>query len=175
MVLSVLGTSAAVLLLVAGIAKIGTPAPAMALFGRFSRPNARMLVRLSGAVEAAVALAVLIIGGRAAAAALAAVYLVLTGVALRLVRAPARTPCGCFGAADGDVGWAHVVVDVACTAAAVASAVVAMAPARTFWHAGAAPGTLLAAQAVLLAALGYLSITALPALAAARRALEQAS
>lgn len=171
MVVSALAAAAAMLLLVAGVAKLRTPGPAAMLFRHARRTTARRLVRLAAVAEVAVALLALVLGGRVGAGALALGYAVVTAVAVRLATAPQKAPCGCFGAADGDVGRAHVVVDLCCLAAAVTAAATGAAPAD-LWHAGGLVGTVAAAQSAVLAALAYLCITALPALAAARSKLE---
>ena len=176
MLLAAVTVAAAALLLVAGVAKLRTPGPAAAMITgalrvRRSR-SARRLARAAGLVEAAVAVAALVVADRAAFALLAGCYLVLTALAVRLATAPRPTACGCFGAADGAVGPTHVLLDLACLAAAAASAVHPSGGAVALFGSGASTGTVLLAQAALLAALGYLSITALPALAAARRILE---
>jgi hypothetical protein len=169
--------AAAILLVVAGAAKLRTPGPAGTMLVGFwpalrRLRRARAVARTAGAVELGAGLAVLAAGGRVTAAVLAACYLALTVVAVRLAARAEPAPCGCFGAADGDVGPAHIVVDVAALAIAVAALVRPVGSVADLFTGGTLTGLTLAAQAVLLAALGYLSITALPALAAARRTLE---
>lgn len=173
MLVTALTDAAAVLLAVAGIAKLRTPGPAATMLaGLGIRPlrRARAAARTAGAVEAVVAVAAIGFGGHLTTAALAACYLVLAAVALRLVLAGEPAPCGCFGAADGDVGPAHVVVDLAALAVSVVAAV-AGSSGITDWS-SSLEGFTAAGQAVLLAGLAYLAITALPALHAARRSLE---
>ena len=175
MLLTALTGAAALLLVVAGIAKLRTPAPAAAMLtGLGLRPvrRARAAARGAGAVEVAVGVAAIVLGGHAAIAALAACYLVLTAVAVRLVLRGEPAPCGCFGTADGDVGPAHVVLDVAAFAVALVASVAGPAGITGWGEHGALTGLTAAGQAALVAALGYLSITALPALTTARRALE---
>jgi hypothetical protein len=172
-----LTAAAAVLLAVAGVAKLRTPAPAAGMLVGFwprLRPlsRARALARGAGAVELCVGLAGILVGGRIIAALLAACYLALTAVAVRLATGAQRAPCGCFGAADGDVGAAHVLLDCCATAVAVTALFVDPGNVAGLFHTGIGVGITSCAQAALLAALGYLSITALPALAAARRTLE---
>ena len=172
--LTALTVAAAALLAVAGVAKLITPAPAAAmlveLWPRPRRPvRTRAVARLFGVVEVSVATAAVVIGGRSTAVLLAACYLVVTTVAVRLATRARPVPCGCFGNADGDVGTAHVVLD--CCATAVASAAVFVAPGNVaaLFGTGIVVGLLACAQAALLTVLGYLSVTALPALTAARR------
>ena len=174
MLLTALTGAAAILLAVAGFAKLRTPGPAAAMLaGLGLRPRrARPAARCAGAVEVGVGVSALAVGGHVATAALAACYLALTGVALRLALGGEPAPCGCFGAADGDVGPAHVVLDVAALATAVVGAVAGTSGITSWTAHGTWAAVIAAVQAALLAALGYLSITALPALATARRALE---
>jgi hypothetical protein len=175
-VVAALSTAAAVLLAVAGLAKLRTPAPAARMLVRFvprlGSRRARAIARTAGLIEVGSGIAMLAAGGRIAAAVLAACYLVLTIVAVRLATGPEPTPCGCFGAADGDVGIAHIVLDGCALAAALAAVVRPPGGLAAVFHDGGVNGAVVLAQAVLLAALGYLSITALPALVAARRTLE---
>jgi hypothetical protein len=180
MVIGALCAAAAVLLIVAGLAKFRTPDPAAAmivlLWPRF-RPlhRARVVARAAGAVEFGAGLATLTAGGRIAVALLAACYLVLTAVAIRLATGPKKAPCGCFGAADGTVGAPHVVLDLAGLTVAVFGCVRPPGAVPALFDDGALTGVTVTAQVLLLAALGYLSITALPALSAARREAEGAS
>lgn len=167
--------AAALLLLVAGAAKLRTPDPAAAMIRRMWRirpASGRVGARAVAVIELATAVAVLATGSRAAAIALAVCYLVLTVVAVRLALGAERTACGCFGAADGAVGPAHVTLDLAALAVAVWASIRAPGTAAALFDHGALVGVTACAQAGLLAALGYLSITALPALAAARRSVE---
>jgi hypothetical protein len=134
--------------------------------------RARRIARLAGVVELAAGLATLAVGGRIALSLLAACYLVLTAVALRLATGAQRAACGCFGAADGIVGAPHVVLDLACLGVAGWAFVQSPAGVTALYGGGVLTGLAVTAQALLLAALGYLSITALPALSAARRSVE---
>ena len=176
MIVAALSAAAAVLLAVAGVAKLRTPGPAAGMIAgfwpRLSRARARTAARSSGVVELGAGLAVLGFGGRGPAVALAVCFLVLTVVAIRLVRRPDAAPCGCFGAADADVGIGHVVLDACAMAIASVAIVRPSGGVSTLFDGGTLSGVMVCAQAVLLAALGYLSITALPALVAARRSLE---
>lgn len=161
-----LGVATAVLLAVSGLAKLRAPAPATAmitsLLPALRRRRLAPAVRLLGLSELAIGVAFLAIGGRAAAALLAGCYLGFLAVAVRLVGR--HTPCGCFGATEAPVGIAHVLLNCAATAVATAAIV------RPVHVLGGLPahGSLVAAagigQAVLLVWLGYLGVTALPAL-----------
>lgn len=178
MLIAALTAAAAALLAVAGLAKLRTPGPAATMIAGFwprlaPLRRARSVARAVGIVETATGTAILVAGGRIAATALAACYLALTLVALRLVFGGRRAPCGCFGAADGDVGVPHVLLDGCALAIAVAAIITAPAGVGALFASGALIGSVASVQAALLAALGYLSITALPALVAARKPLER--
>jgi hypothetical protein len=174
-VIGALTAAAAVLLGVAGLAKARSPAPAAAMITRViprTRGRSRALtsaVRVGGGVEAVIAVAFLSIGGRVAAALVAACYLVFTVVALRLATDRRHTSCGCFGAADSPVGVAHVVLDAVCLAATAASVAIPVGAGGGRLEQGALVAVVGCGQVLLLAWLGYLAITALPALASLRR------
>ena len=177
MLVAALIAAAAVLLVVAGAAKLRTPGPAARMLVGLTprlRPlrRARTLARAAGTVELGTGLAVLAVGGRAAAVALCGCYLVLTVVAVRLALGDESAPCGCFGAADGAVGPAHIVLDLAALGVGVAALVHPVGGVADLFGDGAVTGLTVVAQAALLAALAYLSITALPALTATRRPVE---
>lgn len=163
---------AAVLLVVAGVAKLRTPAPAAAMLRGFApRLRGHGYARAAGVVEIAAGTVALVWGNSIA---LAVCYLALLIVAIRLVRKPQGAACGCFGAADGEVGAAHIVLDAVCLAIAVAGVAVSPRSALDLVGDGTLTSYTVVAQAFLAAALGYLSITALPALSSARRSVEAA-
>jgi hypothetical protein len=165
--------AAALLLAGAGLAKLRAPAPAIAMLRRvWPRLSGALVVRTVGTGELGVALLVIVSGDRVANVALTSWYAAFTVVTVHLVRRAPATSCGCFGRADSPVGIAHVVQNIVC--AAVAAVAVARPPGRFggLLDAGALHAAVGTAQAGLLAYLGFLSITALPALGAARRQVE---
>jgi hypothetical protein len=178
-VIDSLAAGAALLLVVSGAAKIHSPAAAAAMLAR-AWPWLRRAhplttaVRVGGAVETSIGLAMLAHGGRVAAGLLACCYLVFTVVAVRLTHMGGGAPCGCFGRADSPVGRAHIVLDTACLAVAVVATVRPSGTIAGLFDHGALIGAVGVTQVMLLASLGYLSITALPALAADRRRLMEA-
>jgi hypothetical protein len=176
--IGILAAAAAVLVLAAGLAKLRRPDPAgamlrRALAGRV-RPDhdLRNAVRVAAGLEVAVAVLFLVVGGRVPAALLAATYLGFLAVVVLARRRPGATSCGCFGRADAPLGVAHLGLD------AVGLLVAALAVGRPVGALGGlldlapAPAVIGGAQLLLVAGLGFLSITALPALAAARHPLE---
>lgn len=179
MLSSALLAAAALLLFVAGVAKVRTPGPAaqmlVTVWPRI-RPvrRARLVARTVGVIEGAAAVATLVTGSRAAIVVLLLCYLVVTAVAVRLAFGRERASCGCFGAADGAVGVPHLVVDVAAVMVAAWAAARPPGGVGSLFDDGALTGVTLVLQVVLLTALAYLSLTALPALVAARRTVEGA-
>lgn len=178
--LAALCASAAVVLLVSGLAKIARPgatATMLAELFRLTTPRLprrpavlRPVARGVGVAEVTVAALVLAVGGRVAAALLAVAYAAFVAVAARL--AGRAVSCGCFGRDDSPVGRSHVVVTSVAAAVSAAGAVVAIPAGGGLFDldgAAAAGGALLV---VVLATLTYLSMTALPALSSARRLVE---
>jgi hypothetical protein len=166
--------AAALLLACAGLAKLRVPSPAVTMVRRVwpRLPSGMLVVRCVGAGELVVGLLAIGLGSRSASLALAGWYIAFTTLTVYLVRHAPATPCGCFGRADSPIGIAHVLQNAIC--AGIAAVAVARPPGRFggLPDHGALTAAVGSAQAVLLAYLGFLSITALPALAAARRQLE---
>jgi hypothetical protein len=172
--------AAALLLAGAGAAKLRAPEQAAAMLRQAGWATlrvaaARQLVRAAGAVELAVGVAVVVTGSRLADVQLGVCYLAFLAVAGRLLRGGERASCGCFGATDSPVGIGHLVVNVAAVGVAVAGIVRAPGPVGGLFDGDVLTGVVGVGQSVLLAYLGYLSITALPALVAARRRLLEAA
>lgn len=117
----------ALLLAVAGVAKLRRPAPTGLALARLGLPGSDPLVRLLGLVEVASAVAAVAVGGMAAVpvAVLYAGFALFTAVQVRRAAATGETAdCGCFGDADAPVGWTHVVVDLLLAGAATAAVAV---------------------------------------------------
>lgn len=182
--LGALAAAAAVLLIASGVAKLRTPGPTATMLTslrsavypparrRASRAALRVAARFVGVGEIAVGTAFVAGGGRLAAVLLAGCYAAFAVVALVLSRSVAAgrpTACGCFGGTDAPVGAAHVLLDLIAFGAAAGVAVRPVGALGGFADTGTAVAVVGCAQAVLLAWLGYLAITALPALEAARR------
>ncbi len=166
--------AAALLLGGAGLGKLRTPQPAAAMLRRAVpaglRPLARAgVVRAVGVGELAVGVAAVLTGDRSALVLLAVAYLAFLGLAVRLLSAPTPASCGCFGRVDSPVGVGHVVLNLVAAGAAVAGAVRPVGSWGGLLDGAALPGVVGVGQSAVLAVLGYLAITALPALSAARR------
>jgi hypothetical protein len=170
--------SAALLLSVSGLAKLRAPGPAAAMLAglwQAARPGAvrrsvlDALVRGVAVLEVGAGAAAIAIGSGWAYTAVGAMYSAFAVVVAVAMRRGASASCGCFGSADAPLGRAHLVVDVA--AATVAFAAASTSPPPLGALSGLSPGVAAVAvgQTLVLTWLVYLSITALPALAAARR------
>ena len=117
----------AVLLALAGLAKLRRPRPAIEALRAAGFPGPAVLVRVLAAAELAVAVAGLALGGRTAPAVLAVAFLVLTAGAALGGAAAGSVACGCFGDADGPaLGRRHAINNLA--GAAVGLAAIAVAP-----------------------------------------------
>jgi hypothetical protein len=104
----------AAVLLAAGASKLIAPEPAARAL-RSLVPSAEVgagLARALGVVETVVGLAVLTVGGRAAAALLAVAYLGVTVTSIAAVRRGLPS-CGCFGERSARPTWLHVALNTA--------------------------------------------------------------
>ena len=112
---------AALVLVVAGIAKLRAPAPAAGALRELGVPAASSAVRAFAAGEVALGVWALVSPTSLGAIALACCYTAFAGLALLL--AARRASCGCFG--EGDFPASRVqallsaVLAVACAAAAI--------------------------------------------------------
>lgn len=103
-----LHVAAALLLIVAGVAKTVRPIPTTDLLASFGLPEAPAAVVVIGLVESAVGVLALVVGGPLFAAATGVLYLAFLAVVWRALVTGAET-CGCFGRADSPPSWLHVV------------------------------------------------------------------
>jgi hypothetical protein len=112
----------ALVLAVAGIAKLGDPGPVGRSLAAAGLPSSPLVGRLVGAGEVAVGGAVLVAGGRWSAGALGLWYL---GFVVFLLSNRVRgldVPCGCIGETERPAGAAHLVVDVLAAGAGLSGA-----------------------------------------------------
>ena len=165
--MSALHASAALLLVVAGAAKLIRPADGFAgLVGLRTRPVA---VRLIGVLEAAAGIAALIAGGLAAWI-VGLLYAAFALVVLRAVLSGADS-CGCFGRLDAPPSPIHVAGNLTLAAMSFIAAGAASPPVGALVQAAGespATGVALAAVVGLLAGLVLVAFTALPEALAAR-------
>lgn len=156
----------AVLLAIAGTAKITDPAATSAALQGARLVSDRRLVRVLGLGEMALAVAVLVAGGRLPALVLALAYAVFAVFAHRQSRQGAG--CGCFGESDAPATRLHVALNVG---GAGVAAVAAWRPAPSLVSTldrGLFESVLVVTVLVLAAAALRLVLTALPELAVAR-------
>ena len=168
-VVSAIYASAAVLLVVAGAAKLSRPAPGVADLLGFRAPTP--LVRLVGALEAAVGIAALLVGGPAAWA-MGLLYASFAVIVLRAVLVKAGS-CGCFGRLDAPPSRIHVLGNLALAGVSFAAAGTDIAPVQAIAQSisdSPAVGAALAAEIALMAGLGLVAFTALPEALGARTA-----
>ncbi len=150
---------AAVLLAVAGVAKVVDPVMTVGALRSAGLPVGPTAVRVGGAVEAVIAVGAAITGDPTLALLVAASYLAFAGfVGFALVRRLPVGSCGCFGRADSPPSLVHVVVNLGAVLSGVAVAV----------HDGAGLGATLRGQPlagvpflVLIGVGVYAAITAL--------------
>jgi uncharacterized membrane protein YphA (DoxX/SURF4 family) len=152
---------AAGLLVVAGIGKLRVPDAAMATLHAIGLPSGRLAARVLGVGEIGLGLSVVLLGGRAAPAALAAAYAALLAVAAR--QRAAQLDCGCFGVAAAPVSRLHLGIDAAAAAAGLAGLAV---PAATLAAVAADAGPIAAAAGLIALATGVGLVRALAVQAA---------
>ena len=166
-VVSAIHASAAVLLVLAGVAKLSRPAPGWAdLLGFRARTP---VVRLVGASEAVAGVTALFLGG-AAAWAVGLLYAVFAAVVLRALLAGAGS-CGCFGRLDAPPSRIHVLGNLVLAGVSFAAAGAPAPPIPAIVQVMGDSPAVGAAQAVavaLLAGLILVSFTALPEALGAR-------
>jgi hypothetical protein len=169
-------SAAALLLAAAGLAKLRRRTPLRSAFAAAAVPGLARLpagaaTRLAGTVELVVGLVALAVGGRLGALLLAAGYAALTGLTVRMMAIEAGQDCGCFGR-PGPVSHWHTGVNLAGLLIGLAG--VALPAGSLPAEIGRQPvsGLALGLAAALLAYLGYLTMTALPALRSAMAELE---
>ncbi len=150
---------AALLLVVAGVAKLRRPAPTGLALAELGLPGADPAVRILGGVEVLAAVGAIALGGLAAGA-VAILYLGFALVTALQVRRSRRTgeaaDCGCFGEAGAPVDATHAAVNLLLAAGALWAA---LAPADGLAGWLDAPGAALAVAA--LAGVGAIGVRAL--------------
>jgi hypothetical protein len=112
---------AALVLIVAGVAKLRAPKPAVGALRELGLPGGPSAIRVFAGAEIALGAAALISPGAVEAIALACCYAAFAALALLLTSR--RAACGCFGEGDFPASRLQVVIS-ALLAAACAAAVV---------------------------------------------------
>ncbi|MCY3648391.1 MAG: hypothetical protein F4Y99_00950 [Acidimicrobiaceae bacterium] len=169
-VVSAIHASAAVLLLVAGVAKLARPADGFAgLVGFRARP---FLVRILGGGEVVAGVGALWLGGPVAASAVGLLYAAFALAVLRALLTGAES-CGCFGRLDAPPSRVHVLGNLALAGVSFVAAGADVAPVQAIVQSISdrpAYGAALALEIVLMAGLGLVAFTALPEALGARTA-----
>ena len=167
-VASAIHASAAVLLVVAGAAKLARPADGFTgLVGLRARPS---VVRVLGSAEIVAGAGALWLGGPVAASAVGLLYGAFAVTVLR-ARAAGAESCGCFGRLDAPPSRIHVLGNLALAGASFAAAGTGTAPARTIAQSFSdqtAVGAALVVEILLVAGLALVAFTALPEALGAR-------
>ena len=111
---------AALLLVLAGVAKARRPADTVVALRAARVPASSALVRAGALAELTVGIAALVNGSRATAVLVALSYAAFTAfVVMALRRSTPLASCGCFGKPDTPPTWTHVVITTAATFAAL--------------------------------------------------------
>jgi hypothetical protein len=143
---------AALLLALAGAQKLIDPTMTVGALRALRLPSSPALVRLGSALELALAVSALAIGGAALWWAVAASYLAFAGfVVAALRRGTMIGSCGCFGREDTPPHWTHVLLNVAL--AIVAGLTAVRSPGSPFEAMADEPG-----EAVLVVALSVVAL-----------------
>ncbi|MBX3314826.1 MAG: hypothetical protein KF906_10940 [Actinobacteria bacterium] len=110
----------ALLLLVAGMAKVARPAATQVALRTAGLPSSRPIVRLLGTAEVVTAAVTFVVAGTLGTALVALFYVGFASFsALLLRRSRGRASCGCFGGDDAPVTKVHVWLNLAIAAAAL--------------------------------------------------------
>ena len=161
--------ASALLLVVAGAAKVRDPLPLVRALRSARLPAPPAGVRLVAVAEVVLGVAAVLVGGRLTAALVAGSYAAFTAfVLLARSRGGVLASCGCFGRADTPATTGHVVVT---GALAVLAAGVAAAPLGTLPEvlaAGPGAGLPLVLASVTVAVLAHGVLALLPTLRVAR-------
>jgi hypothetical protein len=118
----------ALVLAVSGVLKVTDPSATRTLLTALGLPRVPGAVPALGAVEVVVGVAVLSVGGRAAAAATASLFLLFAGLSELARRRAPGVSCGCFGRYSSPPTLVHVAVDLGAAAVAIAAATLGPPP-----------------------------------------------
>jgi methylamine utilization protein MauE len=160
---------ACALLIIAGAAKLRSPAAAVGALRTAGLRTPAVGVRLLGAAEIAIGAFAVARPSVASAATVAVLYAGFALFVLRLLHSRDPAPCGCFGAAGPEVSRMHPGLNVAACAVATASALAP--PPGIGWVLRQDP-LLALSLAVGMAGAAFAAFLAFTALPAAWRAYE---
>jgi hypothetical protein len=153
---------ACALLVVAGAAKVRSSASARGALGAVGLNLPSPSIRALGAAEIAIGAAAAFRPTALTGALVAVLYGGFTAFVLLSLRRPNVAPCGCFGAAETEVGPLHAALNAAACAVGIAAAI---APPRGIgWVLGREPLSAVSLALGMAAATfaAYLAFTALP-------------
>jgi Methylamine utilisation protein MauE len=115
---------AAGVMLLAGLAKLRSPASAQEAISAFGLPPSLTLVRALGGTEVCIGALCLVAPGPIALIALASAYLVFAAaIGARWLRGERQVPCGCFGDSSVPTHLGHLAMNLVCAAVALAALV----------------------------------------------------
>jgi hypothetical protein len=162
--------AAALLLAVAGGAKVVDPAATVGALRALGRPVPAGVVRIGGGVEAVIGAWAIVTGAAIPVLLVAASYLGFSAfVAVALRRGTPIGSCGCFGKVDTPPSPIHLVIDLAAAAVAVAVAFGGPLPIADVLADQPAFGLPFVAFTVIATGCAFLALTALPRLQRAVR------
>ena len=154
----------AVLLAAGGVAKLIRPDGTTRALAAAALPNRVALVRLGAAAETVVGVGALVVGGPVGPVLVAAAYLVFVGFLIRSMRrAKGAGSCGCFGANEAPPSRVHIGFDVLAAVTAAGAAVTDWPGVGSILADQPAAGLPFVVFVAVTAFLGYLTLTALPA------------
>ncbi len=163
----------AIILGYASALKLAAPESAVQALAATGLPGIRQIartgpMRILAVSELLIAATVLLVGGAIAGALLALSFVVLTVVAVLLLRRSPGRDCGCFGSGGDPVSGWHVAVNIAGSVIGLLSVLLPQPSLiGAVVHAGGSAGPLVVAV-LLLAYLLYQLMTALPRLSTLR-------
>ncbi len=165
-VILTLHVSSALLLVIAGIAKVFQPAPTAELLSLFGLPQLKAVVVGLGATEVAVGLLALVVGGPYFAAVVGVFYLGFCGVTAKAMLGGAAS-CGCFGQVNAPPSTVHLLGNASFAAVSFA-AMWSRTPLELMADAQLS-GIVFVCAAGAIAGLALVAFTALPEALTARR------
>ena len=165
-VILTLHVSSALLLVIAGLAKVFQPAPTAELLSLFGLPPLTAVVVGLGATEIAVGLLALVVGGPYFAAVVGVFYLGFCGVTAKAMLGGAAS-CGCFGQVNAPPSTVHIVGN-AIFAVVSGAAMWSRTPLELMADAQLS-GIVFVCAAGVIAGLALVAFTALPEALIARR------
>lgn len=162
---------AAILLVVAGAPKVADPGDTTRAIRSVGLPATDGLVRILAVGEVVVGITVVAVGGPVPAALLATLYAGFAAfIVMAITRGGAVASCGCFGTPDTPPTYAHLILNVGAAAVGGAAALSGAPGLVDVLTTQPAAGVPFLGFVALGGWLGYLALTLLPRLQAAKAA-----